>query len=142
MVVRARPSDLVDLCSGFGYMGMFLAEMLDPAKVQNVILVDKQWPMFNQSQPLPHQINWDHIYGVGDWKPTWPIRLFTRKSNIKAIFWLTDSRHHHVFLAFTRPFLSFSYRSSPLCKSRPHFKRVLDEQSSDTDSKCFLNNTK
>jgi hypothetical protein len=41
-------ANIVDLCSGFGYMGMFLAEMLDPAKVQNIVLVDKQWPMFNQ----------------------------------------------------------------------------------------------
>ena len=41
-----RRANVVDLCSGFGYLGMFLAEMLDPAKVQRVILLDKQWPMF------------------------------------------------------------------------------------------------
>ena len=38
------------ICSGFGYLGMFLAEMLDPAKVQRVILLDKQWPMFGMAR--------------------------------------------------------------------------------------------
>jgi hypothetical protein len=51
---------------------MFLSEMLDPAQVQNIILVDLSWPMFGQDGegvrvvPKPHQINWDHIYG-GAW---------------------------------------------------------------------------
>ena len=42
---------IIDLCSGFGYLGMFLAEMLDPAKVKLIALVDKQWPMFNAGSP-------------------------------------------------------------------------------------------
>lgn len=99
-----RRANVVDLCSGFGYMGMFLAEMLDPAKVQNVILVDKQWPMFNQAQPLPHQINWDHVYGVGDWKPSWPISLFTRKSNIKEAAQLRQMEKH-IFQKWSGPYI-------------------------------------
>jgi hypothetical protein len=99
-----KRANVVDLCSGFGYMGMFLAEMLDPTKVQNIILVDKQWPMFNQQQPLAHQINWDHIYGVGDWKPTWPIKLFTRKSNIKEAAQLRQMEKH-LFQKWSGPYI-------------------------------------
>ena len=97
-------ANVVDLCSGFGYMGMFLAEMLDSAKVKNVILVDKCWPMFNQAAPLPHQINWDHIYGVEGWKPTWPIALFTRKVNIKEAGQLRQMETH-VFQKWRGPYI-------------------------------------
>ena len=34
--------NIVDLCSGFGYLGMFLSEMLDPRKVKMIVLLDKQ----------------------------------------------------------------------------------------------------
>ena len=55
---------IVDLCSGFGYLGMFLSEMLDPSKVKAIELVDKQWPMWTAARPTASQINWDHIRGV------------------------------------------------------------------------------
>ena len=63
MPVPADPDEratVIDLCSGFGYLGMFLSEMLDPRKVKLIALVDKQWPMFNAA-PKSHQINWDHV---------------------------------------------------------------------------------
>ena len=39
---------IIDLCSGFGFMSMFLAEMLPAEKVDRIVLVDKMWPMRNQ----------------------------------------------------------------------------------------------
>ena len=98
-----RRANVVDLCSGFGYLGMFLAEMLDPAKVQRVILLDKQWPMFGMA-PQPHQINWDHVYGVDDWKPDWPITLVTRKMDIKQAGQLRQMEEH-VFQKYEGPFV-------------------------------------
>ena len=98
-----RRANVVDLCSGFGYLGMFLAEMLDPAKVQRVILLDKQWPMFGMA-PQPHQINWDHVYGVDDWKPDWPITLGTRKMDIKQAGQLRQMEEH-VFKKYEGPFI-------------------------------------
>jgi len=98
-----RRANVVDLCSGFGYLGMFLAEMLDPAKVQRVILLDKQWPMFGMA-PQPHQINWDHVYGIDDWKPDWPITLVTRKMDIKQAGQLRQMEEH-VFQKYEGPFV-------------------------------------
>ena len=65
---------IVDLCCGFGYMSMFLAEMLDPQKVNRLVLIDKQWPHHEQEQALPHQISDEHIRNF-----QWPIFLQTRK---------------------------------------------------------------
>jgi len=36
---------VVDLCSGFGYLSMFLSEMLDPDRVKRMVLVDNGWPV-------------------------------------------------------------------------------------------------
>ena len=85
---------IIDLCSGFGYLGMFLAEMLDPAKVKLIALVDKQWPMFNAGTPKSNQINWDHVYGVDGWDPAWPIKLQTRKDDIKQAGQLRQIEKH------------------------------------------------
>lgn len=88
---------ILDLCSGKGYLSMFLSEMLPPEKVKKIILVDKAWAMCN-SEVLPHHMNWDHIYGeipqeirenqippIDDtcYFTTWPIPLHTSKQNIK-----------------------------------------------------------
>ena len=32
--------EIIDLCSGFGYMGMFLSELLPPERVDRITLVD------------------------------------------------------------------------------------------------------
>lgn len=34
---------IVDLCSGFGFMSMFLSEMLPPEKVCRILLIDNRW---------------------------------------------------------------------------------------------------
>jgi len=84
---------IVDLASGKGYLSMFLSETLPPEKVEKIILVDKAWPMCG-SEPLPHQMSWEHIYGNatvtgGDdggisYFDTWPIPLHTSKQDLKA----------------------------------------------------------
>ena len=89
---------ILDLCSGKGYLSMFLSEMLPPEKVAKIILVDKAWAMCN-SEVLPHHMNWDHIYGdiprENHWSSleqseshtqyftTWPIPLHTSKQDLK-----------------------------------------------------------
>ena len=47
--------EVIDLCSGFGYLGMFLSEMLPPSKVSKITLVDKCWSVIPQppSSPSP-----------------------------------------------------------------------------------------
>ena len=89
-----RRVNVIDLCSGFGYLGMFLSELLDPRKVKLIVLLDKQWPMYG-ADPAPHQINWDHVYGIRaasttgersdtyEWTPDWPVPLRTRKMDLK-----------------------------------------------------------
>jgi hypothetical protein len=72
---------------------MFLSETLPQDKVEKIILVDKAWPLCN-SEPLPHQMSWEHIYGNatvtgGDdggisYFDTWPIPLHTSKQDLKA----------------------------------------------------------
>ena len=120
---ESHRANIIDLCSGFGYLGMFLSEMLDAAKVKMIVLLDKQWPMRN-AQPAPHQINWDHVYGVrkecytypgvtdwgvaGDdafeWLPDWPIDLQTLKMDIKQAGQLRQMEQH-VFRRFNGPYL-------------------------------------
>jgi len=88
---------ILDLCSGKGYLSMFLSELLPPEKVKKIVLVDKAWAMCN-SEVLPHHMNWDHIYGqipqeirenqippIDDisYFTTWPIPLHTSKQDIK-----------------------------------------------------------
>jgi len=54
---------IIDLCSGKGYLGMFLSEILPPSKVFRIVLMDKAWPMRN-APVKPQHINWEHIYGT------------------------------------------------------------------------------
>ena len=44
--------EIVDLCSGIGYLGMFLSELLPPAKVEMITLVDIMWPMHSHKGAL------------------------------------------------------------------------------------------
>jgi len=91
---------ILDLCSGKGYLSMFLSEILPPEKVDKIILVDKAWAMCNH-EVLPHHMNWEHIYGnIPDanheftpkqflpesnatYFTTWPIPLHTSKQDLK-----------------------------------------------------------
>ena len=70
-------AEVVDLCSGFGFLSMLLSHLLPASKVRGIWLVDKQWPHANR-EPLPHEISWEHVKGVA-----WPIPLATRKTDIK-----------------------------------------------------------
>jgi hypothetical protein len=96
-----------------------------------IVLLDKQWPMHGD-EPKPHQINWDHVYGVTSrneetnetkttdasssatsvtddgspttaWVPSWPIPLRTRKMDIKQAGQLRQMETH-VFQKFSGPF--------------------------------------
>jgi hypothetical protein len=77
---------IVDLCSGKGYLSMFLSELLPQDKVERLILVDKAWAIASKEtkEPQPHHISWDHIYGTNpmteeSYFSTWPIPLHTSK---------------------------------------------------------------
>jgi hypothetical protein len=52
---------ILDLCSGKGYLSMFLSEILPSEKVSKIILIDKAWPLCN-GEVLPHHMNWEHIW--------------------------------------------------------------------------------
>jgi len=79
--VEAMPDgadvEVVDICSGIGFLSMLLSHLLPREKVRGIWLVDKQWPHANRS-PLPHEISKEHICAV-----SWPIPLATRKTDIK-----------------------------------------------------------
>lgn len=72
------PATIIDLCSGFGFLGMLLSEVLAPGTVERIHLVDQMWPMSNAKESGPTQITWEHIR-----TPGWPIPLRTRKTNLK-----------------------------------------------------------
>ena len=85
---------VIDLCSGRGYISMFLSELLSPERVEKFVLVDKQWPVHGLA-PKPHHISWTHIYGsikehhhIPDDYPnffqSWPIPLTTSKQDLKS----------------------------------------------------------
>ena len=83
---------IVDLCSGKGYLSMFLSEYLPSDRVQKFILIDKSWPTCHGICES-HHINWDHIYGYkpeanttatqNSYFDTWPIPLHTSKQDLK-----------------------------------------------------------
>ncbi|CAE7860932.1 unnamed protein product, partial [Symbiodinium microadriaticum] len=78
------PITIVDLCSGLGFLGMFLAELLPAARVHGCVLVDQAWPLKGgvpepqQSKKHRTRLNWDHIYNL-----PWPVPLVTRRSDLK-----------------------------------------------------------
>ena len=55
--------NVIDLCSGFGYLGMFLSELLDPEKSEADRAAGQAMAQ-RRADPAPHQINWDHVYGI------------------------------------------------------------------------------
>ena len=71
---------VLDLCSGFGYLAMFLSELLAPfaAKVEKIVLVDVRWAPHNVTAG-PQHLNPRHLLIDG-----WPIRLTTSRANLKA----------------------------------------------------------
>src|SRR6056300_1531145 len=80
---------IIDLCSGKGYLSMFLSEMLSKEKVERFILVDKSWAIASKEtkELKPHHMNWNHIYGNNpltdeSYFTSWPIPLYTSKQGI------------------------------------------------------------
>ena len=81
---------IIDLCSGKGYLSMFLSEILPPQKVERFILIDKAWAIASKEtkELKPHHMNWDHIYSVDpktdeSYFTTWKIPLYTSKQDLK-----------------------------------------------------------
>jgi hypothetical protein len=74
----AEPITILDLCSGFGYLSMFLSELLPANRFDKIVLLDKAWPMHSQEKPSAGQINPEHIF------LDWPIRMTTSKNNLKT----------------------------------------------------------
>jgi hypothetical protein len=105
-----EPYTILDMCSGKGYLSMFLSEMLPPEKVSKLILVDKAWAMCNTKELKSHHMNWDHIYGQRPpiltgtqeeqqqeqhptYFTTWPIPLHTSKQDLKQSCTLRQMKH-------------------------------------------------
>ncbi|KAL9182669.1 hypothetical protein ACHAXT_013321 [Thalassiosira profunda] len=83
---------VVDLCSGKGYLSMFLSQILPKEKVERFVLVDNAWAIASkETKELgSHHMNWDHIYGTipeseadESYFTTWPIPLYTSKQDLK-----------------------------------------------------------
>ena len=65
--------------AGFGYLAMFLSELLPASLVDRIVLLDKAWPMHSQQEVTEGQINPAHVFLEG-----WPVRLTTSKNNLKT----------------------------------------------------------
>ena len=104
---------IIDLCSGKGYLSMFLSEILPKEKIERVILIDKAWAIASKetTELKPHHMNWDHIYGKNpnytnnnensnnedqssSYFTTWPIPLYTSKQDLKQSCNLRQMKKH------------------------------------------------
>lgn len=61
-----RAVDIVDLCSGFGFLAMFASELAPLGSVDCIYLVDHSWP--NPSNGSSGLISTAHIYDSGPWR--------------------------------------------------------------------------
>jgi len=70
---------ILDLCSGFGYLAMFLSELLAPFahKVEKIVCVDIRWAP-HSVELAAHHLNPEHLFAPG-----WPIRLTTSRADLK-----------------------------------------------------------
>eukprot|EP00581_Thalassiosira_minuscula_P014983 CAMPEP_0183732218 /NCGR_PEP_ID=MMETSP0737-20130205/37838_1 /TAXON_ID=385413 /ORGANISM="Thalassiosira miniscula, Strain CCMP1093" /LENGTH=404 /DNA_ID=CAMNT_0025965163 /DNA_START=56 /DNA_END=1267 /DNA_ORIENTATION=- len=92
---------IIDLCSGKGYLSMFLSEILPQDKVERFVLVDKAWAIASRetTELKSHHMNWDHIYGTDprteeSYFTTWPIPLYTSKQDLKQSCNLRQMKKH------------------------------------------------
>ena len=81
---------LVDMCSGFGYASMLLADTLPPERLAKILLVDRSWPLAS-SPPRAHHISMHHLHADVGWRvPLTPVRCNVNKrserSKLNAIF--------------------------------------------------------
>ena len=100
---REDKAVIVDLCSGFGYLAMFLSELLPEDKVDEIVLVDKMWAAFGTT-PMSHHMNWAHVRGEDGWKYEWPIKLSTRKVDLKDYAQINQMAVH-LFSRWNGPFI-------------------------------------
>jgi hypothetical protein len=111
---------IVDLCSGKGFLSMFLSEMLPVERVERSFLVDKAWPPHNWEGPIrSHHISDAHIYrersASGDDEPydeggetyfsTWPVPMHTSKQDIKKGASTLRSMERHLLKRCSGPVL-------------------------------------
>ena len=84
VIKRTHPAPIaiVDLCLGFGYLSMFLSELLPTSPVGKIVLLDNSWALPLQDAASAGQINFQHLFLHG-----WPIRMTTSKNNIVLFFW-------------------------------------------------------
>ena len=93
---------IVDLCSGFGYLSMFLSDLLPPERISRIVLIDKQFPHSSAPSSSSAQgdydsdaeidgagaeiedrhINWSHM--KGECASRWPIPLVP----VRALYWI------------------------------------------------------
>jgi hypothetical protein len=81
---------LVDLCSGFGYLSMLLAEALPQDRLDKILLVDRAWPLASEP-PRDHHISAHHLHADIGWRvPLIPVRCNINKKSergkLDAIF--------------------------------------------------------
>jgi len=74
---------------------MILSEILPPSMVDTIVLMDKAWPMNNETSIQKHHINWDHIYPSGHSVLGWPIPLTTSKQDLKSKRQLDNICQHY-----------------------------------------------
>jgi hypothetical protein len=72
-----EPVLIVDLCSGFGILGMLLSELLQPDCVTAIWLLDRGYAM-RHDRAEPHHLSVDHIV-----QRSWPIPLRLRKVDLR-----------------------------------------------------------
>jgi len=61
-----RAVDVVDLCSGFGFLAMFASELAPLGSVECIYLIDRSWP--NPSNGSSGLVSTAHIYDSGPWR--------------------------------------------------------------------------
>jgi len=75
---NAPPAYIMDLGAGFGFLSMFLSELLPRDRVSRCILMDASFP--NRGvEASAGSIGTEHIYGCGEWR----IPLYTLKVDLK-----------------------------------------------------------
>jgi len=120
---------IVDLCSGFGYLSMFLSEMLPADKIARCVLVDNSWPERGAQEFKPHHINPRHLtQAAGKWK----IPLHVKKVDLKKGRSL-ENMHEQVFAKAPGPVLmlavhlcgTLSLRAIEMFNRDPHIAMLV-----------------
>jgi hypothetical protein len=74
---ESHPANVIDLCSGFGFFSMFLAELAPVALLREIVLIDSDWP--NPDAACTGALSNEHLVACGGWR----VRLYSLKKNIK-----------------------------------------------------------